>query len=463
MRHAKRHYEIDMTSGPLLKKILFFAAPLMATAMLQLLYNAADIAVVGLFATVEDQAAVGSVGALINLVVNLFIGLSVGASVALSNHYGAHRAKEANRVVHTAITVSLIVGVAVGILSYFAAPMLVKLTGTPMEVEDKALSYLSIYFLGLPAAMVYNFGAALLRAVGDTRRPMYYLMIAGVVNIALNLIAVIVFHMGAAGVALATTASQAVSAALVVTCLARSSGVLHLNLRALKIHRQQLVEIARVGIPAGLQSTVFSISNVLIQSSVNSFGAIVMAGNTVAQSLDGFVNATTSSLGQAAMSFAAQNMGAREYRRVGKVVGTCCLLVLVMPTLVGGLIYALGPLLLGWLYTTNQQVIQMAMVRLQILCFSYALCGLMDVLASSMRGMGNSLLPMLVTLAGVVGIRIVWLYTVFAWRHTLVELYLSYPVSWLGTAAVHFLCFMSLYKKLIKNQNGMPTPQSAGS
>ncbi|MEA4899763.1 MATE family efflux transporter [Bacillota bacterium Meth-B3] len=448
MKSETSHYEIDMTHGPMLKKILLFALPLMATGMLQLLYNAADIAVVGKFATDADQAAVGSTGALINLVVTLFIGLSVGASVAVSNHYGAGRHREVSSVVHTAVAVSAIAGVAAAALGIAFAPLLMRMTGTPPEVEGKALAYLMIYFAGLPAAMVYNFGAAVLRAVGDTRRPMYYLAIAGVTNVVLNLISVIVFRMGASGVALATTVSQVVSAVLVVTCLMRSSGSIRLDLKKLRVHRAAFWEIARVGVPAGLQGTVFSISNVLIQSSVNSFGTIVMAGNTVAQSLDGFVNVTTAAFGQSALSFVAQNRGAGDLKRVRRAVQASCLWMAIFAVAVGTLIVSIGSWLLGTFYTDNPVVIEQAMVRLNIMCLTYALCGLMDVLASSIRGMGHSLLPMLVTLIGVCGLRIVWLYTVFAQHRTLTTLYLCYPVTWAIAAATHLACFVWLYRRM---------------
>lgn len=433
-----------------MKNIVFFAIPLIATGLLQLLYNAADIAVVGKFAGDADQAAVGSTGAIINLLVNLFMGFSVGACVSVSRHYGERDMRLANRVVHTAMTLSAILGLCVAVVGFFVAPELLKMTGTPAEVEPKALDYLRVYFLGVPAALVYNFGASILRAVGDTRRPLYYLAISGAINVALNLFFVTVFHMGAAGVALATSVSQVVSATLVVMCLARSSGCVHLNLRKLRIEREPLVEIVKVGLPAGLQSTVFSLSNILIQSSVNSFGMIAMAGNTNAQSLDGFINVVTASFGQAALSFVAQNMGAGEYRRVGRVIATCLGLVAVTALCVGGIVYLLGPTLLGAFYTDNPLVVEQAMQRLRIMCATYFICGLMDVSANSVRGIGHSLLPMLVTLIGACGLRIVWIKTVFEWNRSLPTLYLSYPVTWGITFAVHLACIILIYRKLVK-------------
>lgn len=455
-RRADRHYEIDMTNGPLLKKILLFSLPLMMTGILQLLYNAADIVVVGRFAGSQAMAAVGSTGALINLTVNLFIGLSVGASVAVANYYGASRYKDITQAVHTAMGISVIAGVAVGAFGMCSARMLLNLTGTPDDVMDQAVIYLTIYFAGMPAAMIYNFGAAILRAVGDTRRPLYYLSISGAVNVLLNLFTVIVLDMGAAGVGLATAVSQVISAVLVVVCLCRSHGPIQLRFRDIHIHKEKLFEIAKVGLPAGVQSTIFSISNVVIQSSINSFGSITMAGNAAGSNLDSFVNTATNAVCQAALSFAGQNMGAKKYRRVGKVVMQCSLLVLLIGLLLGFGMIALGRPLLG-LYTVDPLVVEQGFTRLKIMCGTYFICGLMDTFACALRGMGHSLLPMLVSLVGVVGIRITWLYTVFVADHTLESIYLSYPVSWLVTLAAHMLCFFVVYKKLLKSPRALST------
>ena len=455
MRHRLRHYEIDMIHGPLFKKLLLFSIPLILTGILQLLYNAADIVVVGRYTGTTAQAAVSSTSALINLTVNLFIGLSVGASVSVASHYGAGRHKDVSQAVHTAIGVSVVAGVAVGIFGMCMARKLLEMTGTPEDVMDQAVTYLTIYFSGMPASMLYNFGAAILRAVGDTRRPLYYLTISGLVNVALNLISVIVFHMGAAGVALATVASQVVSAVLIVLCLCRSHGAIHLRFKDVRLHRDKLVEIAKVGVPAGLQSTIFSISNVMIQSSINSFGSATMAGNGTASNLDSFVNITMNAVGQASLSFTSQNMGAGQYRRIGKVAMECALLILAIGLGMGFAIILLGRQLLG-IYTLDQSVIDQGMVRLRIMCSTYFTCGLMDCFAYTLRGMGHSLAPMLVTVLGVVGIRITWLYTVFAANHTLVELYLSYPVSWTVTTLVHIGYFIVVYRRLLKS--GAPQP-----
>lgn len=455
-KKAARNYEMDMTSGPILKKLLIFSLPLMLTGILQLLYNAADIVVVGRFAGSEAMAAVGSTASLINLTVNLFIGLSVGASVSVANHYGAGRYKEVNEAVHTSIGISLVAGVAVGIFGIFMARNLLHLTGTPDDVIDQGAAYLTIYFAGMPASMIYNFGAAILRAVGDTRRPLYYLTISGLANVVFNLISVIVFGMGAAGVALATVISQVISAALIVSCLCFSHGPIHLRPREIRIKKDRLLEIARVGLPAGIQSTVFSISNVMIQSSVNSFGSITMAGNAAGSNLDSFVNTATSAVSQAALSFTGQNMGAHNYKRVGLVLRSCSALVTAIGLVLGFGVIALGHPLLS-IYTSDAQVIEQGLVRLRIMCSTYFICALMDTFACTMRGMGYSFWPMVVTLLGVVGIRVTWLMTVFAANHTLFSLYLSYPVSWGITVVAHATCFFVLYRKLLRTHDASET------
>lgn len=450
MNVSRARYEIDMTQGPLLRKILLFAVPLMLSGSLQLLYNAADIAIVGVFTQDHTaQAAVTSTSSLINLVVTLFIGLSVGVNVCVSTHHGAGRAKEASQAVHTAIAISLIAGVGAGLFGLFAARKLLILMDSPADVIDQATLYLTIYFAGLPASMLYNFGAAVLRAIGDTRRPLYYLTISGLINVGLNLITVIFFGMGVAGVALSTVASQVVSAILVLICLVRSHGVIHLRPKEIRIVAPRLKEIARVGIPAGLQGMIFSASNVLIQSSVNSFGSVAMAGNGAAQSLDGFLNVTTNSVAQAGLAFSAQNVGARKYRRVGRVLVVCLLLSMGVGLGLGLLMYAFaGPLLR--IYTKDAQVIAHGLIRMRVMCLTYFLCAVMDVFANTIRGTGHSVAPMLVTALGVVGIRLGWLFFVFPSNRTLEMLYYSYPVSWIVTSLVHAVCFVSIYRKLLK-------------
>ena len=434
-------YEMDMTTGPLLPKVLAFSGPLILTGILQLLYNAADIVVVGRFAGPQALAAVGSTGALINLLVNVFMGLSVGASVVVARAYGAGDNRSVSTGVHTAITVAGVAGVLVGVLGFVASHPLLKWMGSPDDVLDMATLYMKIFFVGMPANMLYNFGAAILRAVGDTRRPLYYLTVSGILNVLLNLLLVIVFHMGVAGVAIATVASQVMSMTLVMICLIRSDGPIHLDLRKLRIHLSQLVEIVRVGLPAGLQGSLFSISNVLIQSSVNSFGSLVMAGNSAGSNLEGFVYTSMNAIHQADLTFASQNLGAGQFKRVRRVMWVCLGTVTAIGLGMGLVFLAFGNQLVS-IYNSDPEVIHYGMTRLKIILPTYFLCGLMDVMVGQLRGVGYSILPMMISLTGACLLRVVWIYTFFAANPTLEVLYISYPVSWLITFATHFVCYM---------------------
>ena len=451
-RKRGRH-EIDMTEGPLLPKILSYSGPLILTGILQLLYNAADVIVVGNYAGHEALAAVSSTGALINLLVNVFMGLSVGASVVIARNYGARDVVSMRKAEHTAITLALFMGVGVGIFGFLLARPMLQLMESPPDVIDGASLYVRIYFLGMPANMLYNFGAATMRAVGDTKRPMVYLMISGLVNVLLNLLLVIVFHMDVAGVAIATVASQVVSMVLVLMCLLRTRGVIQLNLHECRIDRKSMREIIRIGLPAGLQGSLFSISNVLIQSSVNSFGSLVVAGNGVASNIEGFVYIAMNAQHQADMTFASQNLGAGKADRVKKTMWCCLGIVTATGLGMGLLILAFGAPLMG-LYNSEPQVITDGLVRMGIIMPSYFLCGLMDVMVGQLRGIGYSVMPMIVSLAGVCLLRIVWILTVFAGNHTLTVLYLSYPVSWTVTFVIHFLCYMLVARKRLDQLNG---------
>ena len=452
-----KKYEMDMTEGALLPKVLMFSLPLIASGILQLLFNAADMVVVGRWAGKECLAAVGSTGSLINLMVNVFIGLSVGGSVAVARSFGAGDPAAVHKAVHTAMTLAIIAGVAVGLIGFVFCRPLLKMMDNP--VLDLATTYMKIYFLGMPFNMVYNFGASILRAVGDTKRPLIYLTIAGVVNVILNLILVIIFHMNVAGVAIATVVSQAVSAVLVVICLMRSHGVVHLDVKELRIHKRQLIDIARVGLPAGLQGSLFSISNVLIQSSVNSFGEVVVAANSAGSNLEGFVYTAMNAIHQAALTFASQNLGAGKIRRVRRSVGVCLLTVLVIGLTLGNLMLLFGEPLLS-LYlddpaaidpATGVTVLAYGMKRLTWMLPLYCLCGLMDVAVGTLRGVGYSIMPMIVSLTGACLFRVVWILTVFAMNPTLDILYASYPISWALTFGVHMLCyFLIARKKLAK-------------
>ena len=450
-KRGKSSYEVDMVNGPLFGKIIRYSIPLMLSGILQLFFNAADIVVVGRFAGPTALAAVGSTGSLINLLINVFMGLSVGTNVLVARYYGARDMKNLSETVHTSILASLVGGVALIFIGCFFAKPMLNLMGSPADVIDQATLYVRLYFAGMPAMMLYNFGAAILRSVGDTKRPLYFLAISGVLNVLLNLFLVIVCNMGVAGVAIATVASQVLSAVLVLICLVKSDAPYRVDLKQLHIYKDKLLEMIRIGLPAGMQGTVFSISNVLIQSSINSFGSLVMAGSTAAGNIEGFVYTGMNAFYQTALSFTGQNMGAKKYERVGKIMRICVLSVAAVGTVLGsaGMIFA-RPLLS--IYTTDPQVIEYGVNRMLLVCLPYMICGVMDTLVGSMRGMGYSILPMIVSLTGACGLRVVWILTVFAANHTLTALFLVYPVSWIVTALAHFVCFVIAYRKLRKKE-----------
>ena len=451
---ASKKYEIDMCNGPLLGKIMVFYIPLMLSGILQLLFNAADIVVVGRFAGNEALAAVGSTSSLTNLIVNLFIGLSVGANVLVARFYGAGQDGELKEMVQTAIATALAGGVILVFLGFFISGPALGWMGTPEDVIQHSVLYMRIYFAGMPFMMVYNFGSAVLRAVGDTKRPLYYLLIAGVVNVVLNLIFVIVFSMGVAGVAAATVVSQAISAALVVRCLILTDSAYRLVLQGMKIAPDKLIKMVQIGVPAGMQGALFSISNVLIQSSVNSFGSVAMAGNTAASNIEGFVYTAMNAFHQAAISFSGQNYGARKYKRIFNVLVICEVMVVAVGVLMGNAAYFFGGTLLK-LYTIDPAVIQYGILRMRIISVPYFLCGVMDVAVGALRGMGYAIMPMLVSLTGACLFRVVWIYTIFQSNRTLECLYFSYPISWTLTFLVHFVCFAVVYRRLLKRDPGI--------
>ncbi len=453
-KQSSKKYEIDMCNGPLLGKILVFYVPLMLSGILQLLFNAADIVVVGRFAGNEALAAVGSTGSLTNLIVNLFIGLSVGANVLVARFYGAGQEGELKEMVQTAVATAVAGGVILVFLGFFVSGPALRLMGTPDDVISHSVLYMRIYFCGMPFMMVYNFGSAVLRAVGDTRRPLYYLLAAGVVNVLLNLFFVITFSRGVAGVAAATVISQAISAGLIVRCLILTDSAYRLELKGIRIAGDKLVKMVQIGIPAGMQGALFSISNVLIQSSVNSFGSVAMAGNTAGSNIEGFVYTAMNAFHQAAISFCGQNYGARKYKRMGKVLLICELLVVAVGALMGNAVYFGGGTLLR-LYSTDAEVIRYGILRMGYICTLYFLCGMMDVAVGVLRGMGYAIMPMLVSLTGACLLRVVWIYTVFQEYHTLECLYLSYPISWGLTFAVHMVCFAIVYRRLLKRDPGI--------
>ena len=443
----RKSYEIDMCHGPLLSRILLFAVPLICSGVLQLLFNATDIIVVGRFVSSNAMAAVGSTSSLINLLVNFFIGISVGANVLVARFRGANDFDDAQQTVQTALITAVFGGVvliAAGLL--LARPMLVWMA-TPAEVLDQAVLYMRVYFIGMPATMLYNFGAAVLRAVGDTRRPLYFLTLAGVINVAGDLFFVIVLGMGVAGVAVATVLSQIVSATLIVLCLMRVDGMCNVNLRRLRFYPDKFRRMMQVGLPAGLQSVIFNISNVLIQSSVNSFGATVVAGNTAASNIEGFVYTSMNALYQTSLSFTSQNLGARQYHRIDQILVLCLALVLLIGLVLGNGAHLFGRTLLG-IYSGEAEVIEYGMMRLGVVSVTYCLCGMMDVVAGSVRGLGYSILPMLVSLAGACVFRVIWIFTVFQWQHTLLSLYVSYPISWALTISAHLVCYFAVRRRV---------------
>ncbi len=441
-----KSYEIDMCNGPLFPKILAFSIPLMLSGILQLLFNAADMIVVGRFAGNTALAAVGANAALINLLTNLFIGFSIGANVLVAQYYGAGKERDMSETVHSSIVLSLLCGGILLVLGILAAPQILILMGTPEDVLGQAVLYIRIYFAGIPVLLLYNFGSSILRAVGDTKRPLYYLMAAGVINVILNLIFVIGCGLGVAGVALATVISQCISALLVLRCMMHMEGGCRVELKKLRINREKMLQIMRIGFPAGLQGTVFSLSNVLIQSSVNSFGSVAVAGNTAGQNIEGFIYMAMNSYHQTALSFSSQNFGVGNYKRIGRVFLECLGLVTFVGLSLGGLAYLFGNQLLG-IYSSDPQVIEVGLLRMSVICTMYCLCGIMDVSVGELRGIGCSVLPMVVSVLGVCAFRVFWIFTIFQQHRSLWTLYISYPVSWVLTAAVNMVCFMLVRRK----------------
>ncbi len=458
MAHGKVH-SLDMVEGRILPQLIRFSLPLMATSLLQLLYNAADMVVVGQFAGEQSLAAVGSTGALINLITNLFVGFSLGANVVIAHANGARDYKAIHKNVHTAITLSVICGLIVmGIGLIFARPML-QWMGSPEDVIDKATLYVQIFFLGMPVNLLYNFGAGIMRAVGDTKRPLIYLSISGLANVLLNLVLVIGFHMDVAGVAVATVVSQLLSAVFVVRYLLRTDESIRLDVKKLGLDMKCVGEIVRIGLPAGIQSSLFSLSNVIIQSSINAQGSIWMAGNAAAANVEGFVYVSMNSISQGTLTFSSANRGAREYRRVRKVLWVSLAAAGLIGLAVGLIAWAFGGTLVG-LYNGNPDVIEKGLVRMGIILPTYFLCGLMDVAGSQMRGMGYSIAPMIVSLSGACAFRLLWVYTVFAADPRMVTLYNSYPISWTLTFLVHLACYFFLARpKLIRQEREMVSPQ----
>jgi len=438
---SKKH-DMDMCNGSLFSKILSFALPIIAMSILQLLFNAADMITVGRFSGKEALAAVGATSALINLIVNTFMGLTAGTVVVVAQDYGAGNASGLSDSINTSIAISIISGLIVMVMGLvFCKPLLI-LMGTPEDILDLSVLYMKIYFLGVPATMIYNFGAAILRAVGDSRRPMYYLVISGILNVILNLFFVISLHMSVDGVAWATVISQFLSMALVIICLSRSNIIgIRFIPRQIHIDRHKLKKILRIGLPAGIQSALFSVSNVMIQSAVNSFGSVLVAASSAAGNVEGFISTAMNAYYNAAISFTGQNMGAKKYDRIDSIAKVCTVLIFATWVLMSGAILLFGKSLLG-LYTSDSEVIELGMLKLKVLMVAYFTCGVMCVFPGLTRGMGYSVSPMICTLIGACLMRVVWLKTVFAWYPTVVVLFACYPVTWglagLGQVGIFF-------------------------
>lgn len=442
-------YEIDMCNGTIMDKLISFALPLMISGMLQLMFNAVDIIVVGRFTGSQALAAVGSTTALICTFTNLFIGVSLGANVLAARFYASGKTKEMSETVHTAILLALISGIAMSIIGILCARESLVLIATPDDIIGQAALYLRIYFLGMPFFMLYNYGAAILRAVGDTKRPLMYLIAAGTANAVLDLILVIIFKMGVAGVAIGTITSQFISCVLVIRCLCKTDAIYKLYISKLRIKKYYLIQILKVGLPAGIQSTVINFSNVLLQSSVNSFGEIAMAGYTAANNILGFLYVSVNSVTQACMSFTSQNYGVRKFKRMDKVLVDCAILSIIVSVVIGGGSYLLGHQILG-IYTKQEDVIQCGMEILSISTIPYFLCGLMDMIPGSMRGVGYSAVPMLLSIIGTVGTRLVWIYGIFPEHRSLYVLFMSYPVSWGLTIVMQAICLVFVRRKIRK-------------
>ncbi len=446
-------YEIDMTSGNFFKKIVFFCIPLIFTGILQLLYNAADLIVVGQFSDKPDAlGAVGSTSALINLIVNLFMGLSVGSNVMCARSFAAKDSNKLSRVIHTSVTISVISGFFLGIIGFIFAKNFLQLMDNPI---DLAVVYLKIYFLGMPFNMLYNFAASILRGVGDTKRPLYYLCISGMVNVVLNIVFVATFGMDVDGVAIATVISQIISCILIMNCLLKTKEIYKFSFKKIHIHKKELIEITKIGLPAGIQGSIFSISNVLIQSSVNKFGAVAINGNSAAQSIEGFVYTAMNSVYHSALAFVGQNVGVKKYHNINRIAWYCLLFVTLVGVVMGGGLFLCGEYVTK-IYTDVPGEIEVSLIRLHYLCLPYFLCGIMDVMVGVLRGLGYSLTPMVVSIIGVCVFRVVWIYLVF-YRVTnfsnvndLHYLYVSYPISWIGTFAVHYIMYRIVYRRLLK-------------
>lgn len=454
-----RKHETDMCSGPLFRNILLFSLPIMAMYFLQLMFNTADMIVVGHFSGSKSLAAVGATGSLINLLVTLFMGLSAGTTVVVAQDFGAGNKDGVSRSVHTSIAISLVGGLMVMLLGLFLSRPLLQMMGTPKDIIQLSSLYMRIYFISAPATMVYNFAAAILRAAGDSKRPMYYLLFTGTLHVIFNLIFVILFHMNVAGVASATVISEYLSVILIMLCLYRSDGAIRFIPGRLRVDKLKLKMIFRIGLPAGIQGMLFSISNVLIQSAINSFGSVMVAASAASGNVENYLAITMNAYYNAAISFTGQNMGAKKYERIDTIAKVCTILIFSTWILLGGTILLLGRHLLT-LYTSDQEVIKLGMQRMFVMMAAFFTCGMMNTFPGITRGMGYSIMPMLSTLIGACLMRIVWLFTIFHVYHTETMLFVCYPVTWaiagIGQVGIFFYA-----RRKLRRQESNPVQRTA--
>lgn len=447
----KKNLTADMTTGPFFKKIILFSIPLIFTGLLQLVYNTADTVIVGRFAGKQALAAVGSTGSLVALILNVFMGLAMGAGVVTAKYIGAGNMQKVKRCTHTAMLLSVVCGIAVGIIGFFVSGWMLQIMNVEAEILALSTLYLKIYFLGAPGMLIYNFGAAILRSHGDTQRPLYILFLSGIVNIVLNLILVIPVKLGVSGVAIATVVSQYISAALVVVCLLRTDSVIKIHLKELRIHKSELLEIVKIGVPAGIQNSMFSIANVIIQSSVNAFGENAMAGIAAGSNYDSYIYTCTNAFAQTTMTFTSQNVGAEKYENVSKIYGRCLLLTCVVAGGLSCIGYVLRSQIVG-IFSDVPEVIAIGAERMQLIMPFYITCSLQDVAAGQIRGLGRSTEPMLVSLIGTCGVRLLWIFVFLPMNRTLMNLFIAYPLSWAITFIAQAALYAVLKKKLMKNR-----------
>ena len=446
---SKGRYSIDMTTGRLLPKLISFTIPLMLTGLLQIVYNAADVMVVGRFAGSLSLAAVGATSSLVHLSLNIFLGIATGSGVVAAKHIGSGSTSNVHRTVHTSMLLAVISGIIIAAAGFCLSPLALRAMDIPDDVFPLSVTYLRIFFLGTPASMLYNFGAAMLRATGDSKRPLYILTFTGIVNVVLNLIFVIFFKMNVSGVALATIISQLISAILVIYILINANSVIRLSVRKLRLYKEELLDIIKIGIPMGIQASLFSLSNVIIQSSINSFGAAAIAGNTAASNIDSVIHVCCNSVSQTATTFTSQNYGAGQIKRIRRIYFNCVGLTVTIAAICCVFLLTFGTQVLG-VFSTDPAVIEMGLVRIKLFAVTYFFNSILDVTTGQMRGLGKSITPMIVTMAGVCGLRVLWVYTVFQAYRSMQVLYLSYPVSWAVTGAILLVMYIITFRKISK-------------